>query len=138
MRVSIHSARPELYAAYHRPEGFNIEVVRESLALAREAGIYTSLNLLYFPGITDTWAEIAHLAQLVRDCGVSMIQLRNLNIDPGWYGRYLKREAACVSPEPPLGLSRFMREMKDKCPWLRFGYFNPYLGERAQIPAPPA
>ena len=29
-----------------------------------------------------------------------------------------------------------MKRLKKLCPWLRYGYFNPYLGDRAEITAP--
>ena len=37
---------------------------------------------------------------------------------------------------PSLGLGLFMKRLKKLCPWLRYGYFNPYLGEKAQLQAP--
>jgi len=48
-----------------------------------------SLNLLVFPGLTDREEEAAALLDLVRDTGVNMIQLRNLNIDPGFLLKHL-------------------------------------------------
>lgn len=135
LRVSLNSARPERYAAYYRPHGYSFEAVRQSIRTARQLGLFVSLNLLYFPGITDTWAEIAALAALCA-AGVSMIQLRNLNIDPLWYPEVLGIRANAENFEPALGLQSFRRELKKRCPWLRFGYFNPYLGAKAEITAP--
>lgn len=135
LRVSLNSAHPELYAAYYRPNGYSFANVRESIKTARKAGIYVSLNLLYFPGVTDTWKEINALADLCGD-GVSMIQLRNLNIDPLWYPETLGINREGTTFEPALGLNKFRKQLKKNCPWLRFGYFNPYLGEKADTAAP--
>lgn len=135
LRVSLNSARPDMYTAYYRPNGYSFADVAASIKTARKAGLFVSLNLLYFPGITDTWNEIDALAALCAD-GVSMIQLRNLNIDPVWYPRMLGIDSDSVAFEAPLGLKVFTRRLRKKCPWLRFGYFNPYLGEKAEISAP--
>ena len=35
-----------------------------------------------------------------------------------------------------MGLTQFMKRLKKLCPWLRYGYFNPYLGEKAAVSAP--
>lgn len=136
LRASLHSARAHIYNAYHRPVGYELSHVVESLCMARAAGVHTSLNLLYFPGLTDTWSELDALSQLLVQCGVSMIQLRNLNIDPVWYARHMGIEESATTFEPAMGLSRFMKELKKLCPWIYFGYFNPYLGTKADIAAP--
>lgn len=131
LRASLNSARESLYHAYYRPAGYDFAAVRESLKIARKLGLFTSLNLLWFPGITDTPEELAAMASLCRSCGVSMIQMRNLNIDPDWYAESMG--APCA---PSMGPARFMAELQKLCPWLKFGYFNPWLGERAKISAP--
>ena len=85
MRVSLNSARAELYNRYYRPSGYSFDDVRASIREARSRGVWVSLNLLVFPGVTDTEEELDALAHLVGENGVSMIQWRNLNIDPEWY-----------------------------------------------------
>ncbi len=82
IRVSMISAREETYNAYHRPSGFGLPDVRQSIRYAVSKGVYTSLNLLVFPGLTDREEEIAAILKLARDTGLNQIQLRNLNIDP--------------------------------------------------------
>ncbi|NSW82088.1 MAG: radical SAM protein [Syntrophothermus sp.] len=82
MRVTIFSSRPENYAVYHRPRDFQLEDVEESIRYARKKGVYVSLNLLTFPGFTDREDEIRALLDFVTRNGVSMVQLRNLNLDP--------------------------------------------------------
>lgn len=87
LRVSLNSANPEVYHAYYRPRGYTLDDVRSSLRLAASCGVYTSLNLLAFPGVTDREEEAEALFRLVREAGIKMIQVRNLNIDPDFYLR---------------------------------------------------
>ena len=72
MRVSLNSARGGLYERYYRPSGYSFDDVRASIREARSRGIWVSLNLLVFPGVTDTEEELDALARLVGENGVSM------------------------------------------------------------------
>ncbi len=132
MRVSLNSSRKDVYESYYRPKGYQFSDVEESIAVAREHGVFVSLNLLFFPGVTDTEDELASLANLVGKLGVSMIQWRNLNIDPEYYWGLVGH----MISSPSMGLVSFQKRLKKACPWLRYGYFNPYLGEKAQLSAP--
>ena len=136
MRVSLNSARENLYETYYRPVNYKFADVLQSIKSAREAGIYVSLNLLFFPGVSDTEDELEALVRLVSQNGVSMIQWRNLNIDPEWYLEIMKDVAFPSVPEGGLGLTTFMKRLKKECPWLVYGYFNPFLGDRAETSAP--
>ncbi|MGE5335232.1 MAG: radical SAM protein, partial [Nitrososphaerota archaeon] len=82
LRASTISARRETYDAYYRPIGYTFEHVRKSLLLARDADIYSSINLLCIPGLNDCEDELAALVDFLRETGVRLVQLRNLNIDP--------------------------------------------------------
>lgn len=123
LRVSLNSARPEVYMPYYRPKNYTFDEVRRSITEARARGVFVSLNLLYFPGITDCEEELAALTELVNTCGVNFIQLRNLNIDPELYLRLM----ADISFGPATGLLNFRKRLKKACPGLAFGYFNPYV-----------
>ena len=145
MRVSCNSAREALYQRYYRPADYSFADVRASIREARQRGIFVSLNLLFFPGVTDTEEELEALARLVGENGVSMIQWRNLNIDPEWYFRLMSGREGSTSPAVPdatldtaprMRLTVKMKRLKTLSPWLRYGYFNPYLGDRAEITAP--
>lgn len=131
IRVSLNSARPAEYMRYYRPMSYGFDDVSRSLAAARELGIFTSINYLFFPGLSDQEDELQALARLVGESGVSMIQWRNLNIDPQWHLDNMGGAAG-----PSMGLASFMKRLKKACPWIRYGYFNPWLGERAAIEAP--
>ena len=132
LRVSLNSAREDVYNRYYRPQGYTLEDVRESIRRARRGGVFVSLNLLYFPGVSDTEEELAALSALVGSCGVSFIQLRNLNIDPEMYTQLLDG----LPMGPSVGFTNFKKRLRKMCPWLKFGYFNPWLGEKAELTAP--
>lgn len=127
IRVSLNSPRPAVYEAYYQPRGYCFDEVAESLCVVVRAGGHAALNLLCFPGVTDTEAELEALSGLIEDTGLHMIQLRNLNIDPDLYRASL-----------PAGLvqkGRGMRWLRAKLARrfskLRFGYFNPALRRAA-------
>ncbi|MDH7497160.1 MAG: radical SAM protein [Syntrophomonadaceae bacterium] len=82
MRVTIFSCHPEHYRTYHRPSGYDLGDVEESIAYAKARGVFVSINLLVFPGFTDRVEEVALLEEFIRRTGVDMVQLRNLTIDP--------------------------------------------------------
>ena len=82
IRASTISGHPETYTAYYRPIGYSFDDVKESLKRARDAGLYSSINLLCFPGLIDREREVEALLSFVRETGLRLIQLRNLNIDP--------------------------------------------------------
>lgn len=125
IRVSLNSAREEIYRAYYRPKGYGFSDVLESIGLAKKMGIWVSLNYLMFPGITDTKPEMDALKKILRKYPIDMIQMRNHNIDPDWYLKCLGFEFDAVRP---VGILRWMEEIRRVRPSLRFGYFNPYLG----------
>lgn len=126
IRVSLNSAREVVYAPYHRPQGYVFGDVRKSIRKAREGGLFVSLNYLFFPGISDRPEDVAALIDLVRAERVDFIQLRNMNLDPELYlGLY--RDGS-EERETGMGLHAMIRKLQYLAPWIRFGYFNPYLG----------
>ncbi len=125
IRVSLNSADSDLYSAYYRPKNYSgLDAVKESLVRAKENALFVSLNLLFFPGVTDTEAEWEKLCQLVNQHKIDYIQLRNLNLDPN---HYLELAMPHIST-PGMGFTHFKKRLKKENPWLNFGYFNPYLG----------
>lgn len=85
MRVSTISAVDEHYNAYYMPRGYDLRNVEKSLKYAVDHGVYTSINYLVFPGVTDREEEIEAMLDFVKRTGLRLIQLRNLNIDPESY-----------------------------------------------------
>ncbi|MHA7967562.1 radical SAM protein [Paenibacillus sp. CAU 1782] len=85
MRVSTISALDDHYNAYYKPRGYNLKNVEKSLRYATDQGVYTSINYLIFPGVTDREEEIEAMIGFVKRSGLRLIQMRNLNIDPESY-----------------------------------------------------
>jgi pyruvate-formate lyase-activating enzyme len=121
IRASLNSPRPKVYAAYYNPRGYSFDDVEESIATVVRAGGHASINLLCFPGVTDTEGEFDALCGLIDRTGLHRIQLRNLNLDPDLYRRAL--------PRGTIRRGRGMRWLRDalakRFPHLRFAYFNP-------------
>lgn len=85
MRVSTISAIDEHYNAYYRPRAYTLQNVERSLKYATSQGVYTSINYLIFPGVTDREEEIEAMIGFAKRTGLKLIQMRNLNIDPESY-----------------------------------------------------
>ena len=119
IRISMNSARPEYYRAYYRPNGYDFEDVVASISFSRERGLYTMVNYLVFPGVTDQEDEIEALLRLVRKTGLNFLHLKNLNIDPRLYLESIPRVQS-----PGIGMRRMVAILKEECPDLRLGYFN--------------
>ncbi|NMM55074.1 radical SAM protein [Paenibacillus aquistagni] len=85
MRVSTISALDEHYNAYYRPRAYTLQNVEKSLRYASEQGVYTSINYLVFPGVTDREEEVEAMVEFARRTKLRLIQMRNLNIDPESY-----------------------------------------------------
>jgi pyruvate-formate lyase-activating enzyme len=118
IRVSLNSAQETLYSAYYRPRGYRFADVVESLRRAKRAGLYTMLNYLVFPGVSDRPEEIEALGGLVEEIGVDMIQMRNLSLDPVVYLTALGVTGQGV------GMLEMLMRHKARFPKLQYGYFN--------------
>ncbi|MFI5271616.1 MAG: radical SAM protein [Ktedonobacterales bacterium] len=128
LRASTISARRETYDAYYRPIGYTFADVKRSLALARDAGVYSTINLLCFPGVIDCEDEIEALVALLRETGVQLVQLRNLNIDPEVL---LPR-----IPKPqgrPLGIAALVETLRREMPEVEIGNFSRPVGRREPL-----
>ena len=119
IRISMNSARPDFYRAYYRPNGYDFQDVVASIALSREMGVYTMINYLVFPGITDQEEEIRALFDMIRETGVSFLHLKNLCVDPQYY-----LEKMPESKSPVIGMTRLISMLKEEFPELELGYFN--------------
>src|SRR5229473_280807 len=121
IRASTISGHPETYTAYYRPIGYSFEDVKESLKRARDAGVYSSINLLCFPGMIDREREVEALLAFVKETGLRLIQLRNLNIDPEVL---LPRMPALDSMGKPLGMRRMIEVIKHEAPGVEIVNFT--------------
>lgn len=117
LRVTLSSPHFKFYKRYHQPKGYTFREVVDSLIQAKEKRIYTSINLLVFPGFTDKEDEVKGLIDLIRKTNLDLIQMRNLNIDPDLY---LKE----MGGGEGIGVSKMIEILKREFPRLQFGYFN--------------
>src|SRR5437868_3586686 len=121
IRASTISGHPETYTAYYRPLGYSFEDVKESLKRARDAGLYSSINLLSFPGMIDREREVEALLSFVKETGLRLIQLRNLNIDPEVL---LPRMPTLDSMGKALGMRTMIEILKREVPEVEIGNFS--------------
>jgi wyosine [tRNA(Phe)-imidazoG37] synthetase (radical SAM superfamily) len=119
IRISLNSARPEFYRAYCCPRDYDFEDVVSSITLSRDLELYTMINYLVFPGITDQEEEIEALSKLVRRTGVNFIHLKNLNIDPQMYMDRMPNTTSRA-----VGMKTMVRLLREEFPDLELGYFN--------------
>jgi pyruvate-formate lyase-activating enzyme len=117
VRITLNSPHLKFYKRYHRPEGYSFGEVVDSLVQAKEKRIYTSINLLVFPGFTDREKEVEGLIELIKRTDLDFIQMRNLNIDPDLYLKVMGRGKG-------MGISKMIDILKCEFPSLQFGYFN--------------
>ncbi len=126
IRVSLNSPIETRYTRYYAPVDYTLRDVVESLHVARREGKWSSINYLVFPGITDDEEEVRALLEMVFDTGLSMIQWRNLNIDPEAYLELLDEDP----DRPTLGMRWTIGKVHQHFPRIRKGYFNPPVGNR--------
>jgi pyruvate-formate lyase-activating enzyme len=117
VRITLNSPHSNYYKRYHRPRGYSFDKVVDSLVTAKGKGIYTSINLLVFPGFTDRESEVKGLVELIRETNLDLIQMRNLNIDPDLYLKTMGSGGG-------MGISKMIDILKKEFPFLQFGYFN--------------
>lgn len=121
IRVSMNSARADIYTKYYQPNNYKFEDLIESLKVVRRYGGWSSINYFVFPGMTDSIAEFEALCDLIRQTDLSMIQWRNFNIDPDWY---LGKMGVTDTGEF-MGVRQLMDMIHEEFPAVKFGYFNP-------------
>jgi molybdenum cofactor biosynthesis enzyme MoaA len=119
IRISLNSARSEFYRTYFRPRDYDFEDVVASISLSRDLGLFTMINYLVFPGITDQEEEVEALINLIKKTRVNFIHFKNLNIDPQLY---MERMPKAFSPT--VGMKRMVGLLKEEFSSLELGYFN--------------
>jgi pyruvate-formate lyase-activating enzyme len=117
VRVTLNSPHLKFYKRYHKPKGYSFGEVLDSMVQAKKKGIYTSINLLVFPGFTDREEEVEGLIKLIRKTDLDLIQMRNLNIDPDLYLKTMGKGEG-------MGISKMIDILKKEFTSLQFGYFN--------------
>ncbi len=120
IRVSMNSPDPDYYNRYYSPVNYALSDVYRTIETALSAGIFTSLNLFFLPGFTDSAAEAEKLLAFLRRFPVNMIQTRNLNIDPDYY-----LDSIGFEDSEPLGTAVLLNMIRAEFPKIRLGYYNP-------------
>jgi len=118
MRFSMNSVQEELYNRYYRPVNYHFGDVVESVKSAKERGLFTMINYLVSPGVTDSPAEVEALMTFLAETGVDMLQMRNLSIDPDYYTGQMGVKGRGI------GMYRLLEKIKKEFPQVQFGYFN--------------
>jgi pyruvate-formate lyase-activating enzyme len=119
MRVSTISALDDHYNAYYRPRHYGVENVARSLKYAADNGVYTSINYLIFPGVTDREEEIEAMVEFINRNDVKLIQMRNLNIDPELYLSQVPKARGEL-----LGMKTMLEIFRQECPNTVIGSFT--------------
>ena len=118
LRVSLASANPARYDAYHRPVGYGLGDVAATVARARARGLAVAVNVLAFPGVTDAEDEARTLIDFVRRHDISAVQMRNLNLDPD------ELPAAFQPAGEAMGLRELVRALRRELPGVSIDSFN--------------
>ena len=119
IRISLNSVRPEFYRAYYRPKNYTFEDVVTSISLSVELGLYTMVNYLVFPGISDQEEEIEALIRFLKRTGVHFLHIKNLNIDPELYMREMP-----AAHSRAVGMKKMAWIVQKELPEIKLGYFN--------------
>jgi pyruvate-formate lyase-activating enzyme len=119
MRVSTISAVEAHYNAYYKPRGYTLNNVEKSLTYASQKGVFTSINYLIFPGVTDREEELEAMIEFARRSGLRRIQLRNLNIDPEGYYELLPKPQGEI-----FGMKQAIEILRAELPDVQIGSFS--------------
>ncbi|MNO61891.1 molybdenum cofactor biosynthesis protein A [compost metagenome] len=119
MRVSTISALDDHYNAYYKPRGYTLANVEKSLRYASDEGVYTSINYLIFPGVTDREEEIEAMIEFARRTKLKLIQLRNLNIDPESYLELIPKAQGDI-----LGMKQAIEIFQEELPDVVIGSYT--------------
>lgn len=121
IRVSLNSVLDEQYTTYYQPRNYSFADVTAGVRLAADNGLQVCLNYLVMPGWNDAEEEVEALVRFVREQGVTMIQMRNLNIDPDLYAEWVKRPGGRA-----LGVPGMLEKLRQDCPALVIGNHTRY------------
>jgi len=121
IRISTNSVIPERHRAYYRPETYEFAEVEDTVKAAVGAGLYTQLNYLVFPGVTDREAEVEALIDFCGRTGLHVLQMKNLCIDPALYLETLGDEEETGDA---MGMVRLLEVLRQETPDVAIRYFN--------------
>jgi pyruvate-formate lyase-activating enzyme len=122
VRISAISFTDAVFRAYYRPVGYSIEDVIECGRVMSSAGGQVCLNLLTFPGVTDSAEELDRTAAAVLEMGARQIQWRSLNCDHDWLVDVLTTRG--LLPGDGIGLAPAYQHLVDRLPGVTHGNFT--------------
>jgi hypothetical protein len=102
--------------------GYSIEDVVESGRVMSRAGGQVCINLLTFPGVTDSSEELDRTAAAAVEMGARQIQWRSLNCDHDWLVDVLAGRG--LLPEDGIGLAAAYHQLVDRLPSASHGNFT--------------
>ena len=118
VRISAISFTDPIFRAYYRPVGYGLDEVLECGRIVKRAGGQVCLNLLAFPGITDTPRELEATIAACTEMGVDQIQWRSLNVDHDWLIEELSEM------EPGIGMGAALETVRRRLPEVAHGNFT--------------
>jgi pyruvate-formate lyase-activating enzyme len=121
IRISTNSALPEWYRAYYRPETYGFAEMEDAVKAGVDSGLYTQLNYLVFPGVTDREGEADALINFCERTGVHVIQMKNLCIDPALY---LETLGDVEAMGEAMGMTTLLGVLGEELPDVALRYFN--------------
>ena len=122
VRISAISFTDPVFRAYYRPVGYTIEDVIECGRVMSRSGGQVCLNLLTFPGLTDSSAELDRTPPRWGRWAPNQIQWRSLNCDHDWLVDVLA--ARGLLPEDGIGLAAAYQHLVDRLPGVTHGNFT--------------
>ena len=139
LRISTNSFLPDWHRAYYRPD-YTFQEVEDAARAGVDAGLYTQVNYLVFPGVSDREAEAEALLDFCRRTGLHVLQMKNLCIDPDLY---LVTLGDVAEKGGAMGIAALMELLRAELPGVALRYFNRpreewHLDPRSTAPASPA
>ncbi|HEX6537818.1 MAG TPA: radical SAM protein [Candidatus Dormibacteraeota bacterium] len=122
VRISAISFTDSVFRAYYRPVGYTLDDVLESGRVMQAAGGQVCLNLLTFPGLTDTPEELDRTAGACRAMSVHQVQWRSLNVDHDWLIEVLQRRGTTLLDG--IGLDAALARLHAQLPGVEHGNFT--------------
>jgi pyruvate-formate lyase-activating enzyme len=122
VRISAISFSDPVFRAYYRPVGYSIDDVIECGRVMSRAGGQVCVNLLTFPGLTDSTTELDRTVGAVVEMGARQMQWRSLNCDHDWLVDVLGRRG--VLPGDGIGLTAAYHHLVERLPAMSHGNFT--------------
>jgi pyruvate-formate lyase-activating enzyme len=134
VRISAISFTEAVFRAYYRPVGYGIDDVIACGQVMSRAGGQVCLNLLTFPGLTDSPGDLERTLDACASMRVEQIQWRSLNVDHDWLIEVLKLGGNL--PDDGIGMVSALQVVRDRMPDIRHGNFTRPVGASIGLAEP--